>query len=106
MRAVWFRERRPTHQSRSTDLLKAIFWFAAHNRFAMSSSICEASPRRNLHCFSVHSVPKVDEQEWERAAIECAAAGSFVEFGESSTRAVRLTPLRMTNTVGLRRNAV
>ena len=56
----------------STDLLKAIFWFAA-----MSSSICEASPRRNLRCFSVHSVPKVDEQEGERAAIECAAAGSF-----------------------------
>ena len=59
----------------------------------MSSSICEASPRRNLVCFSVHTVPpdtqlgshvhRVDEQEWELTAIECAAEGIFLEFGES-----------------------
>jgi len=39
----------------STDLLKAIFWFAAHNRFVTSSSICDASPRRNLRCISVQT---------------------------------------------------
>ena len=39
VRAVWFRERSPTDQSRSTNPLKATFSFAAHGRFAMSSSI-------------------------------------------------------------------
>src|SRR5580704_450588 len=51
VRAVWFRERWPTRQSRSTDPLKAIFSFAVHNRLVMLLSICEAGPCRNLRCF-------------------------------------------------------
>jgi ferredoxin-NADP reductase len=41
VRAVWFRERCPTHQSRSTSPLPATSSSAAHNRPVMSSSISE-----------------------------------------------------------------
>jgi hypothetical protein len=61
----------------------------------MSSSICEANPRRNLRCFSVQTVRpntelgrhvhQASEQEWELAAIEYAAAVNFVETGRLHT---------------------
>ena len=42
LRAVWFRARSSTDRSHSKSPPTATFSFAAHNRFATSSSICEA----------------------------------------------------------------
>jgi hypothetical protein len=42
VRAVWSRGRSPTGRSHSKSLPTATFSFAARNRFATSSSICEA----------------------------------------------------------------
>ena len=44
VRAVWFRGRSSTDRSHSKSPPRATFSFAARNRFAMSSSICEARP--------------------------------------------------------------
>src|SRR4029077_9515909 len=41
VRAVWFRERSSTNRGHSISPLTATFSFAAHNRLATSSSICE-----------------------------------------------------------------
>ncbi len=41
VRAVWFQGQSCTDRSRSISLPKATFLFAAHNRLAMLSSICE-----------------------------------------------------------------
>jgi uncharacterized protein (DUF427 family) len=46
MDAFYEEDESSTDQSRSTNLLTATFSFAAHNRFAMSSSICEAASLR------------------------------------------------------------
>lgn len=46
VRAVWSRERLSTDRSRSTTPPTETFSFAAHKRFAMSSSICEAASLR------------------------------------------------------------
>ena len=45
VRAVWFRGRSSTDRSHSTSPPTATFSFAARNRFATSSSICEATAR-------------------------------------------------------------
>jgi hypothetical protein len=71
VKAVWFRERWPTDQNRSINPLKAIFWFAAHNQFVMSSSICEARRRWDLPCFPAHSV--VPDTRLEAMAVSLTA---------------------------------
>jgi hypothetical protein len=43
VRAAWSQGKSPTDQSRSTNPPTATFSFAAHNRSAMSSSICECA---------------------------------------------------------------
>jgi hypothetical protein len=44
VRAVWFRGRSSMDRNHSISPPTATFSFAAHNRFGMSSSICEALP--------------------------------------------------------------